>query len=191
MVTGATASFVNGCILLGIAFVLIGFLGLTLTLAKWLPLLHKLPLVGAIPPPEIKFHLEAPKDGMTFDMNPSAEARVLLCAGIPEGRRHEITKVLVNAYVVGSTDIRRTTQSGEPYPNGGHRMEGPDGPYWTISSLTIPIGALLMFFKITIPKPDEYDVVLKLQSPDFYDKGDHIHGDKLIARPEVPSELPS
>lgn len=40
-----------------------------------------------------------------------------------------------------------------------------------------------MFFKVTIPRPGEYEVVLKLQSPDFYDKGDQIYRDKLIARP--------
>jgi hypothetical protein len=44
-------------------------------------------------------------------------------------------------------------------------MDGPDAPYWSISSLTIPLGALLMFFKVTIPEPGEYDVVLKIQSP--------------------------
>ena len=59
----------------------------------------------------------------------------------------------------------------------------PDALYWSMSSLTIPLGALVMFFKVTIPRPGEYEVVLKLQSPDFYDKGDQIYRDKLIARP--------
>jgi hypothetical protein len=35
---------------------------------------------------------------MAFDMDPAAEARVLVCAGVQGGRRNEITRVLVNAY---------------------------------------------------------------------------------------------
>lgn len=181
MLAGATASFVNGYVCLGIAFVALGIVGLVLTLAKWLPALHRLPGVGAIPPPEVEFHLEAPKDGMTFLMNPpSAKARVLLCAGFKPGR-HEITRVSVNVYVVGSTDIVRTHQGGAGYAGGGVRMEGPDAPYWTVSNLTIPLGAFLMFFKVTIPAPGEYEVVLTVQSPDLYDKGDHYYRDTLIA----------
>jgi hypothetical protein len=180
--SAAVTAYVNDCPALGTVLAAIGGIALILTFAKWLPLLHKLPLVGAISPPEVRFHLEAPRNGMTFPMNPSAEARVLLGAVIPEGRRHEITRVLVNAYVVGATDIRRTTQDGRPYPDGGHRMGGPDGPYWSIHPLTIPIGAMLMFFKVTIPRPGEYKVVLRLQSPDFYEKSDQVYEDKLIAR---------
>jgi hypothetical protein len=51
-------------------------------------------------------------------MDPAAEARVLVCAGVQGGRRNEITRVLVNAYVVGSTNTYRTYQDGEPYKDG-------------------------------------------------------------------------
>ena len=98
------------------------------------------------------------------------------------GRRQEITRVTLNAYVVGATDIRRTVQDGTPYPDGGHRLEGPDGPYWSQSGMTIPLSAYLLFFKITIPQPGEYGVVLTLQSPDFHNKRDHFYRGTLIAR---------
>lgn len=172
---GATTAYALGCPLVGHLFVVLGFVGLTLTFAKWLPGLHRLPLVGAIPLPKIEFHLEAPPGGMEFEMDPTAEARVLLCAGVlPEGRREEITRVTLNAYVVGAINIERTKQDANPYPSGGTRLQGPDGPYWSHYPMTIPLGAFLMFFKVTIPEPGEYEVVLTLQSPDFRDKGDHF-----------------
>jgi hypothetical protein len=62
------------------------------------------------------------------------------------------------------------------------RMQGPDGPYWAISNVTIPLGAFLTFFKVTIPEPGEYTVVLTLQSPDLYDKEDHRYEDTFVAR---------
>jgi hypothetical protein len=119
---------------------------------------------------------------MTFDMDPrQGKARVVLCVGVLP-RRHEITRASVNAYVVGATAITRTHQGGAPYAGGGIAMEGSDAPYWSVSNLTIPLGAFLMFFKVTIREPGEYEVVFSLQSPDFYDKGDHFYRDKLIAR---------
>jgi hypothetical protein len=62
------------------------------------------------------------------------------------------------------------------------RMQGPDRPYWAISNVTIPLGAFLTFFKVTIPEPGEYTVVLTLQSPDLYDKEDHRYEDTFVAR---------
>lgn len=180
---GATTAYALGCPLVGHLFVVLGFVGLTLTFAKWLPGLHRLPLVGAIPLPKIEFHLEAPPGGMEFEMDPTAEARVLLCAGVlPEGRREEITRVTLNAHVVGAINIERTKQDANPYPSGGTRLQGPDGPYWSHYPMTIPLGAFLMFFKVTIPEPGEYEVVLTLQSPDFRDKGDHFYRGTLTAR---------
>ena len=108
---------------------------------------------------------------------------MLLCAGVlPEGRREEITRVTLNAHVVGAINIERTKQDANPYPSGGTRLQGPDGPYWSHYPMTIPLGAFLMFFKVTIPEPGEYEVVLTLQSPDFRDKGDHFYRGTLTAR---------
>jgi hypothetical protein len=183
MAGSAATAFASGNVLLGAPFAVLAVLALVATFASLLPVFHLLPFVGAVRPPEIEFHLEAPPSGMAFDIKPGAEARVLLCAGVlPEGRRDEITRVTVNAYVVGATNIVRTEQDGTPYENGGRRLTGPDAPYWSISSLTIPLGPFLMFFKVTIPDPGEYEVVLSLQSPDFHDKGDHVHRATLIAR---------
>jgi hypothetical protein len=185
---GAIASYAAGRVWLGNAFVAFGLLGLVLTLVKWLPLLHRLPLVGAIPPPEVAFRLQIPGGGMTHEINPGAEALVVLCAEVAGGRRAEITRVLVNAYVVGATNIYRTDPHGTPYTNGGQRGKTPDGFYRSISDVTIPLGALVMYFKVTIPGPGNYEVVLTLQSPDFHDKGDHYYRDTLIARSKSPSE---
>jgi hypothetical protein len=183
----AVTAYVNDYAVLGTVLLVIGVIGLILVATKWIPVLHRLPLVGAIPPPEVRFHLERESERMAFDMHPSAPARVLLCAGIPEGRRREITRVLVNAYVAGATSIYRAYQDGEPYKEGGVRMTGPDAPYWSVSGLTIPLGAFLIFFKVTIPEPGEYEVILKLQSPDFHSRKDHVYRDKLIARAKSPS----
>jgi hypothetical protein len=92
----------------------------------------------------------------------------------------------VNAYVVGATDISRTYQDGASYEGSGVRMKGPDAPYWSVSGVTIPLGAFLMFFKVTLPKPGDYEAMLVLQSPDFYDKGDHFYRATIMARePEI------
>jgi hypothetical protein len=178
----AATAYTNSCPILGTLFVVVGLLGLILTCAKWIPVLHKLPLVGAIPPPKVTFALAAPLDGMTFPMNPTAEARVLLSVVIPEGRPHEITRGVVNVYVVDALNIYRTDADGQPYEDGGRRGKGPDGPYWSIHPHTIPLGAQVMYFKVTIPEPGEYEVVFKLQSPDLYSKKDYVYRGKLIAR---------
>jgi hypothetical protein len=92
----------------------------------------------------------------------------------------------VNASVIGATDIYRTDQDGTPYKDGGGRLGRADARYWSISPVTIPIAAFVMFFKVTIPEPGEYDVVLTVQSPDLYDKGDHFYRDTLVARERSP-----
>ena len=183
MAAGASTAYGSGNVVLGTVFALVALAALVATFARLLPGLNRLPLVGAPPPPKVRFHLEGETGRMTFDMGSKGPADVVLCAGVlPEGRRDEITRVLFNAYVVGATDIARCRQDGSPYPNGGHCLKGPDAPYWADSGVTIPLGALLLFFKVTIPEPGDYDVVLTFQSPDFYDKGDHFYRDTLIAR---------
>jgi hypothetical protein len=183
----AVTAYVNDCELPGTVLLVIGVIGLIMVAAKWMPLLHKLPLVGAVRPPDARFHLEREAERMAVDIEPPAPVHVLLRVEIPEGRRREITRVLVNAYVVGATDIYRAHQDGERFEDGGHRLKGLDGPYWSIEALRIPIGAKLLFFKVTIPEPGEYEVVLKLQSPDFYSRDDHVYRDTLVARARSPS----
>jgi hypothetical protein len=182
----AVTAYANDSPLLGTALLIVGEIGIVLTFAKWLPILHRLPRAGAIPPPEVDFHLEAPPDGMTFAMDPDEPESVLLCALIRGGRRHELTRVLVNMAVVGATKIDRTYQDGELYKDGGIRQGPPTAPYWVIPSLTIPLADFVMFFKVTIPKPGDYDVLLRLQSSDFYNRGEHAYLDMLIARSSAP-----
>jgi hypothetical protein len=56
-----------------------------------------------------------------------------------------------------------------------------DGPYWTISRLVVPPDALVMYFAVDLPGPGSYRTVLKLWSPEFYERGDVVYEDVITA----------
>ncbi len=180
-IAGASSAFASGNVGLGTVFVCIGLLAIVATFANRLPVVHRLPAIGAPKPPEIRFHLEEEVEPMVLEMGPEGAADAILCAAAQEGRSDEITRVLLNAYVVGSTEIFRCDQDGDPFGDG-HRLRGPDAPYWAVGDVTIPIGAQLFFFRVTIPEPGRYEVVVSLQSPEFHDRGDHFYREALVAR---------
>jgi hypothetical protein len=155
-------------------FVALTVLTLVGTVAHRLRWLHQLPppLGAPRPPRDVRFGLEG-HDGLTMRMASTERQGVVQRVVIPpEGRPDEIPRVLVNAYVVGATHITRALPGGSTYRDGGFAGQAPDGPYWSISGVTLPIGAFEMFFKVTIPKPGIYEAVLTLQSPEFYSRGD-------------------
>jgi hypothetical protein len=190
VLTLTAAVFAQGEDVTWLAATLLALTGLIVlgTAAHRLPILHKLPVIGAKRPPKVEFHLE-PQGGMTFTLDP-ARREVVLCVGLSNPGRHEIEKVYVNAYVVGSTSITRCRQDGTPYPAGGGDMLVADAPYWAISRLIIPPDAFVMYFAVAIPAPGSYEVVLKLLSPEFYERGDIYYRDKLVARAADASPTP-
>lgn len=154
--------------------ILVGVTGVVLVtaFADQLPLLHRLPVVGATPPPsEVNFHIEG-QDNLVWRPSHDRPADVVLSIGLPDERRNEVRGVTFNAYVVGATEITRCNQDGTPREDGS-RLMGPDAPYWQASGLTIPPAAFIFFFKVRISAPGEYVVVFKFRSPEFYGKRDY------------------
>jgi hypothetical protein len=175
----------------GLMWALIGVSGIVLlgTIANRLPVIHHLPpSIGAPrPPTDVRFSLEG-HDGLTMRMTSTArEAFILRVTIMPEDRPEEITRVLVNAYVVGATHINRVLPDGSMYRDGGVAGKGPDGPYWSVSGVTLPIGAFEMFFKLTITKPGAYTALLTLRSPEFHHRGDHRYEDVITVLPPEPA----
>jgi hypothetical protein len=154
--------------------------------ADSLPGLHLLPIIGAPRPPQIDFHIEG-SDGLYYRMRGDNPEDVILAVGFAAGRRDELRRIAFNAYVVGSTEIVRCDQSGAPYGEGS-RMMGPDGPYWQASGLTIPIGAVLLYFRVTIPRPGNYGVRFLLWSPEFYGRDDWDYRTGIRVLPPTPAE---
>jgi hypothetical protein len=139
----------------------------------------------------VEFRLEG-QDNLRVRMASTAREGVVVRVVIPaEGRPDEIPRVLMNAYVVGATHITRVLPDGSTYRDGGVAGKGPDGPYWSISGVTLPIGPYEFFFKVTITKPGTYEAVVTLQSPEFHDRREHRYRDEIMVLPPAqPPEGP-
>jgi hypothetical protein len=81
--------------------------------------------------------------------------------------RHKIREVDLNVYVVGSGSIQRCAQDRTSYHSGG-KMQHADGPYWTESDIKIARNQP-MWFNVQIPEPGRYQIVVDMDSPEFYE----------------------
>jgi hypothetical protein len=145
-----------------------GVLVLALAFADRLPALHRLPPPwGAVRPPDVECHIEGRSD-LRFEMQPgSGPDTALLAVGFSHDNRHRITGFDLNVYVVGSTRIQRVTQDGKRVSSGA--MQVADGPYWTEGDLRLG-RRLPMWFKVELPEPGEYQIVVVMNSPEFYER---------------------
>jgi hypothetical protein len=167
-----------------------GGLVLLVAFADRLPVLHKLPPPwGAVEPPEVVCYVEGRSD-LRFEMQMLGADTVHLTLGFSHRNRHKIREVDLNVYVVGSSRIQRCAQDRTPYLSAG-RMQVAEGPYWTESD--IKIGRQQpMWFDVEIPAPGRYQIVVVMDSPEFYEP-DGIElrreSDVLVAvRPGTPEE---
>jgi hypothetical protein len=147
----------------------VGVAVLVLAFADRLPLLHKLPLpFGAVQPPRVECHIEGRTD-LQFEMQTVSDPdTVLLVVGFSHDNRHKIADFDLNVYVVGSTSIHRCAQNGARYRSGG-AMQVAEGPYWTDGDIELA-RRQPMWFKVDIPEPGEYQIVVVMNSPEFYEK---------------------
>jgi hypothetical protein len=175
----ATAAFSVGNVILGAALTVVTVLLLLGSFADRLPALHRLPLVGAAPLPAVEFHFED-TGRRTFVMDHAPQDAVLV-VGLTNDGHIPIPGTLLNAYVVGSTEIQRCTQDGDRNAGGGGRLRGPDAPYWSQSDVTIGRGSTVWFFKVTLPGPGDYHAYLLLNSPAFYGREDVRYDAKIRA----------
>lgn len=166
----AAAAFAVGNVILGASLTVLATALALASVADRLPLLNRLPVIGAAPLPDVEFYFED-TGRRTFVMHHEPQDAIL-AVGITNHHHYPIKDVVVNAYLVGSTDIERCTQDGEPYGNGGRRARGPDAPYWSQVGVTIQRDANPWYFRITIPRPGGYLAVLVIDSPDFYGQRD-------------------
>jgi hypothetical protein len=142
---------------------------LVVAFADRLPALHKLPPpLGAVQPPRVDCYIEGRPD-LHFEMQTvSGPDTVLLAVQFSHDNRHKIADFDLNVYVVGSRDIYRCAQNGARYRAGGGTQVA-EGPYWTEGD--IKLGRLQpMWFKVEIPEPGNYQIVVVMNSPEFYNK---------------------
>jgi hypothetical protein len=143
-----------------------GVLVLTLAFADRLPYLHKLPPPwGAVEPPKVECFVEGRND-LRFEMHDAPDS-VLLGVGFSHRNRRKIRELDLNVYVVGSGRIQRCAQDRTPYQSGGG-MQVADGPYWTESDIKLG-RAQPMWFYVEIPEPGQYQIVVVMDSPEFYE----------------------
>lgn len=150
------------------AFFGAGVVALTLAFADRLPYLHKLPPpLGAVEPPKVNCHVEGRSD-LRFEMQTVSEPdTVQLTVWFTHRNRHKIREVDLNVYVVGSRSIQRCAQDRTPYQSGG-KMQHAEGPYWTESDIKIA-RKQPMWFNVQIPEPGQYQIVVDMDSPEFYE----------------------
>lgn len=89
--------------------------------------------------------------------------------------------VVCNAWVTNATDIRRCRQDGRPLKNAGSRIQGPDDLFWAARE-DINRGDFLLHFKVTVPKPGEYEAILTLDSEAYSGPPDIRYSHSFEAR---------
>ncbi|MDQ4040821.1 MAG: hypothetical protein M3141_03630 [Actinomycetota bacterium] len=182
----AAAVFTSPSWLLTGALVVIAVAVGVVTLAPAIPLLHRLPAVGAHPPPTLYFHLEE-TGSLDFQCASDEPQHVTLCAGFKNDDRREIEPVYMNLKVIGSTEITRCHQDGSEYPDGGNRMRA-DSPYWAINRFAINPGSLVMHFDVELPGPGAYRFYLHIWGSPFYKKDGVYYQGEIHALPPEPPE---
>jgi hypothetical protein len=169
---GSIAVFWEGNVGLGLTVVAAAALLAVFTFADRLPLLQRLPVIGATPWPSVAFLFEPTKTKTAlFDPVESGQTRdLIVCMQVLNSRRKEIERARINVWVTGAADIERCEQDGSPGSFAGSKRRN-DGPYWTESGITLGPAATELFFRVTLPGPDEYEAVLRLWAPEFHRDG--------------------
>jgi hypothetical protein len=164
---GAGTGIEQGWSAVSWAFFGAGFVVLAVAFADRLPVLHKLrPPLGAVEPPKVKCHVEGRPD-LRFEMQDVPDT-VQLTVVFEHRNRHKIREFDLNVYVVGSRSILRCAQDRTPLDSGGKMQHGQDGPYWTESDIKIA-RKQPMWFNVQIPEPGQYQIVVDMDSPEFYE----------------------
>ena len=101
----------------------------------------------------------------------------------------------MNVYLEGSGRIMRVSQSGTGHASSTGKMLVADGPYWSESDIKISRNQV-MWFRIWIPEPGQYPIVVLLDSPEFYDPEDQRYdsyvlnatrsGNEVATQPTAP-----
>lgn len=166
--------------MLAVLLVVLAVFLLLCAVAHRLPVFHRLPVVGAAPPPSVSFQIEGGR-GTSVQMGSTGPEDVIVRVTVVNDHHAEIPRATYEAFVVDAAGIERCYPDGVPYPrDGGMCLHQPHGEaasgvveFWTASTV-IPHGALLLFFRVTIPAPGDYRAVLRLRSPEFYGRQDHV-----------------
>jgi hypothetical protein len=150
------------------AFFGAGVVVLLIAFADRLPVLHRLPPPLAVELPTVTCHVEGRPD-LRFEMQTVSQVdTVHLTVAFEHRNRHKIREFDLNVYVVGSVSIQRCAQDRTPLHEGGKMQYGPDGPYWTESDIKLA-RKQPMWFNVQIPGPGRYQIVVDMDSPEFYE----------------------
>ncbi len=148
------------------------------TLAAYLPVLHKLPVVGAPrlsarlfanSAPDLKVTIPTPSS-TGFGPQPS----VLIRVNVKNDRRADVTYAMLNMCVPIGHGLRVCDGYGEPIDEGKRMpptQEVNPFDYWSIDGLRFTgRNAKLFHFRIRVAELGEYPLKLRIQSNDFYEE---------------------
>jgi hypothetical protein len=160
-----------------LACVLTGAL-IVATFSAYLPVLHRLPFVGA---PRLT-------GGFTVNGSPALNVRIpkqlvdsepiafslLIQVGITNHSRADVDEALFNFCALAGHALRICDHRGEPVDRGNSMPSTNDEPafdYWAIPGVTYSgRNAFLTYFRLRVQRPGSIPVILRVQSRDLYEE---------------------
>jgi hypothetical protein len=138
------------------------------TFAPTLPILHRLPLVGA---PRVTVYINQ-------EQIPHVPTDVVLRVGFKNDGPKRVTAVLGNVLVPLPIEIRPSDFAGELQDRGSRmpptELDGRPTRFWAEKDVNLPKGATLLHYRLTIPEPGDYPVQITYSSDDLSGKGDAV-----------------
>jgi hypothetical protein len=161
-----------------VAFFVLTALFVIATFAAFLPILHKLPGIGA---PRLTATFTAngsPDLRITIPVRPEhgerARPSVLIRVGLTNHSRGDIAHALLNFCFPVGHGLQICDHRGDPLDRGKSMpptQEDAPFDYWSIDDLRLTgRNSYLAHFRVRIDKPGEYPLILRLNSHDLYDE---------------------
>jgi hypothetical protein len=150
------------------------------TFAPHLPLLHRLPAVGA---PRVTVVITSePVEHVPGD--------VVLRVGFRNDGPRRVESVLLNVLVPKFVAIQPSDHTGDyqlrgsPMPDT--EVDGRPMRFWAEKDVNLPRGSTLLHYRLSIPEAGECPVRVTYSSDDLYGRNDHV-ADGSVSRPRDPS----
>lgn len=179
---GLIAAVIAGMAVLAIVCACLAVVIALATIADRLPLLHRIPAIGAVPAPTVEIGIEG-GEGRRFMMRSDRPEDVIVRVGLGKrDRRRVITHMTLNVWVTGSDSISLCDQNGNPRTDRGGILPGDMGSYWALGNVNFTSSAMLLYFKVRIPRPGTYEAAVSIESPDMYGP-DQITRRAIVAEP--------
>jgi hypothetical protein len=158
-----------------LAWAFVGLFGIaaTITVAPWIPALHRVPVIGA---PRISGELRV--DGQEQLVVRLGEVRprsALLEVGVEVLDRADVEQASINLLIPPGLQGERCDHRGRPQDEGTWMPRSPERlgrfkwiEYWAVGGLTFTRDTTLKWFRLKFSQPGEYPVRLKVNSSQLY-----------------------